>query len=166
MKPPACASSSTRPISARPWHTSGRASLPSAGKPPLDIIVATALTFVLPGCADPSFVAGSLGLEGVEAVKISGIGQDVSVSHPGCFDLEVSGEGQTVRVPTGNAVRMLRVSGIRHEIAVSGGTSVQSVWLSGVGSTVHLPKNVHPAVSISGVDGRVLNDVETTRSQR
>ncbi|WP_198324108.1 MULTISPECIES: hypothetical protein [Methylococcus] len=166
MRFPARASLSTHPISTvHPWQIGGRAALSSTGKVSLHIIVTTALTLVFSACAGPFFVAGSLGPDGVEAVKISGIGQNVCVSHPGRFDLEVSGEGQTVRVPKGNAVRMLRISGVRHEIAVSGGTSVQSVWLSGIGSTVHLPKNVRPTVSISGVNGRVLNDVDTAHSQ-
>ncbi len=110
---------------------------------------------LLPGCADLSLPVGT---PGIDAVKVSGVGQNVSASHPGQFDLWVSGHGNTVQVPAGCSIRRLWVSGAKQEVTVSSGSSVQSIRLSGVGSTIHLPKNVHPMVHNSGVDNRILND--------
>ena len=126
------------------------------------LILAAAL---VSGCAQRSLVT-SFGADGVATVSVSGAAQIVTISRRGPFDLDVSGDGHTVRVPPGNAVRTLRVSGVNHAIVVSGGTSVQSIEFSGVGTIIHLPTDVHPAVSGSGVDGRVLNDVEYSASQQ
>ncbi len=116
-------------------------------------------------CADP-FAVGAAADADVATVKISGSDQDLSVAHPGLFDLDVAGDGHILWIPSGNAIRMMRVSGVHHEIIVSTGASVQSIRLSGVGTTIHLPKNVHPAVSGDGVDGRILHDSEGMAGQR
>lgn len=116
------------------------------------------------GCAQQSLVTSS-GDDGVATVSVSGSVQTVTISRPGPFDLDVSGDSHTVRVPPGNAVRTLRVSGVNHVIVVSEGASVQSIEFSGVGTTIHLPADAHPAVIGSGVEGRVLNDVEYSASQ-
>jgi hypothetical protein len=118
-----------------------------------------ALVALASGCADQSPVSLS-GADDVATVKVSGAGQNLSVSHPGRFDLAVSGDGNTVQVPSGNAIRTLRVSGVNHGISVSSGASVQSIRLSGTGTSIHLPKDIHPAVSGSGVGNRILNNVE------
>ncbi|MDD5036259.1 MAG: hypothetical protein PHE55_16040 [Methylococcaceae bacterium] len=39
---------------------------------------------------------------------------------------------------------------------------MQSIQLSGVGSIIHLPADVHPAVDNGGMNGQILNDVEAT----
>ncbi|QSA97892.1 hypothetical protein [Methylococcus sp. EFPC2] len=128
-------------------------------------VIATVLMVCGSGCAMEPGVAVWPGYDGVATVRVSGVGQHARVAHPGLFDLDVSGAGQTVRVPAGNAIRTLRVSGANHGITVAAGASVQSIRLSGVGSTIHLPKDVHPSVSGSGIDGHIVSDAETADSQ-
>lgn len=115
------------------------------------------------GCAKP-FQAGHPAASGVATVKVSGTAQDLSIARSVPFDLDISGDGHTVRIPRGNAVRSLHVSGVNHGIIVLGGTSVQSVEFSGIGTTIHLPKNVHPAASGNGAENRILNDAESVAS--
>ncbi len=102
---------------------------------------------LLSGCADLSLPVSTTGIDGVDEVKVSGVGQNVSVSHPNQFDLWVSGDGNTLQVPA------------------SSGSSLQSIRLSGVGSTIHLPKNVYPMVHHSGVDNQILNNIKGGKLQ-
>lgn len=120
-------------------------------------IVTAAVVVSVSGCAD-ELPVGLLGADGVATVKVSGAGQNLSVSHPGLFDLDVSGDGHTVRIPSGCAIRILWVSGVNHRMTVAAGASVQSIRFSGVGTILHLPKNVHPTVSGSGVGNRIVYD--------
>lgn len=124
------------------------------------LLAAAALIALASGCAGRGRLLGGPGAGGVETVQVSGTGQQVLASHSGWFDLQVSGDGNAVRVPASSSVRMLRVTGANHEITVAAGASVQAVRLSGTGTTVHLPKNVHPAVLGNGEGGQILNDVE------
>ncbi len=124
------------------------------------LILAAAL---VSGCAQRS-LGTSFGADGVVTVSVSGAAQIVTISRPGSFDLDISGDGHTVRIPPGNAVRALRVSGVNHGIIVLGGTSVQTIEFSGIGTTIHLPKNVHPAASGNGAENRILSDAESVAS--
>lgn len=120
-------------------------------------IVAAALAASGSGCTEKSLGSASEA-DDVATVKISGARRDVSASHTRLFDLYVSGDGNTVRVPSGSAVRTLWVSGVNHRITVAAGASVQSIQLSGVGTSIDLPENVHVAVSSSGVGSRIIKD--------
>jgi hypothetical protein len=119
-------------------------------------LVAAALAAAQSGCAGPS--ADTAGNGAVATVKVSGARQDVSASHPNPFDLYVSGDGNTVRVPSGSAIRTLWVSGVNHRITVFSGASVQSIRLSGVGTSIRLPENIHVVVTGSAADGETVKD--------
>ncbi|BBA36302.1 hypothetical protein sS8_4372 [Methylocaldum marinum] len=123
--------------------------------------VAAALAAFGSGCTEKS-LGGASGADDVATVKISGARRDVSASHARLFDLYVSGDGNTVRVPSGSAIRTLWVSGVNHRITVAAGASVQSIQLSGVGTSIDLPENVHVAVSSSGVGSRIIKNSDGT----
>lgn len=100
------------------------------------------------------------GVAGDEAVDITGSGQSASAFRPYPFNLTVSGDGNAVQVPCGSIIRRLAVSGVNHDIRILPGAEVGSIRLSGVGSTIHLPADLHPPVYGSGVNNQVVNDVE------
>jgi len=120
-----------------------------------------AATFTISGlgCAGCSF-HDKTGADGVALIKIDGNGQSVSAFRPGLFDLIVSGDANTIQIPCGSAIRNLRVSGVNHHITGLAGASVQLIRLSGTGTVIHLPSDVHPTVQGSGVNNRVLNDID------
>ena len=122
-----------------------------------------AATFTISGlgCAGCSF-HDKTGADGVELIKIDGNGQSVSAFRPGLFDLIVSGDANTIQIPCGSAIRNLRVSGVNHHITGLAGASVQLIRLSGTGTVIHLPSDVHPTVQGSGVNNRVLNDIDSS----
>ncbi|MGX2032545.1 hypothetical protein [Methylocaldum gracile] len=124
-------------------------------------VVTAALAAIASACADKSLV-GTAGNGDIATVNVSGARQDISASHPSLFDLYVSGDGNTVRVPSGSAIRTLWVSGVNHRITVLSGATVQSIQISGVGTSIRLPENIHVAVSSSGVAGRVVDDTDGT----
>ena len=121
--------------------------------------VTAVLTISGLGCTDYSF-RDKIGVNGVELIKIDGNGQSVSAFRPGLFDLVVLGDGNTVQIPCGSAIRNLMVSGVNHHISGLPGASVQFIRLSGTDTVIHLPANVHPSVQGSGVNNRVLNDID------
>jgi hypothetical protein len=122
-------------------------------------VAAATLTLSGLGCADCSF-HDKTGADGVELIKIDGNGQSVSAFRPGLYDLVVSGDGNTVQAPCESAIRILRVAGVNHNITVLHGSSVQFILLSGTGTVIHLPADVHPSVQSSGVNNRILNDID------
>lgn len=123
--------------------------------------VVAALVAAVFGCADKSLVS-TVESDGVAEVTVSGARQDVSASHSTLFDLYVSGEGNTVRIPSGNAVRILWISGANHRISVLSGASVQAIRISGMGTTIDLPASLRVSVSSIGADSRIINDVDNT----
>lgn len=94
----------------------------------------------------------------VITVTVFGNGQKVTIARPGLYDLEVSGDGNSVRISSESSVRLMSVSGVNHQIVVSPGALVRSVRVSGVGSTIRLPNNVHPQISNSGDHNRIVVD--------
>ncbi|MDD2770444.1 MAG: hypothetical protein PHT19_17120 [Methylococcus sp.] len=124
--------------------------------------VTAALGIPVLGCADYSF-HDKTASESVELIKINGNGQNVSVFPPGLFDLDLSGDGNTVHVPCGCSIRNLRISGVNHHVTELPGASVQLIRLSGPGTVIHLPANVHPVVQGSGVNNRIVNDVDGSK---
>lgn len=124
---------------------------------------AAVVTLEIPilGCTDYSF-HDMTGIDDVELIKIDGNGQSVTAFRPGLFDLVVSGDGNTVQVPCGNAIRNLRVSGVNHHIRLLG-VSVQFIQMSGTGTVIHLPADVHASVQGSGVNNRILDDIDDAR---
>lgn len=114
------------------------------------------------GCADYSF-QDKTGNEGVELIKINGKGQSVSAFPPGLFDLDLEGDGNSVQIPCGSSIRNLRVSGVNHRVTELPGTSVQFIRLSGTGTVIHLPDDIHPMVEDSGVNNRIINDIDGSK---
>lgn len=126
----------------------------------IQLFIVASIVTAVPGCAaDPSPVVLP-GADGVATIQVSGAGQHLSISHPGPFDLDVSGNGHTLTIPAGNAIRTLRASGVHHDITIAAGATVQSIGLAGIETTIHLPKSTHPAVRGSGIGSRILNDVD------
>jgi hypothetical protein len=110
--------------------------------------VIAALTAAVFGCADQSLLY-TIESESVAEITVSGTKQDVAASHPTLFDLYVSGESNTVRVPAGSAVRTLWISGANHRITVLAGASVQSIRVAGMGTTIELPASLHVTIGSS-----------------
>lgn len=90
-------------------------------------------------------------------VEIASVGATQTIDQVGSYRLEISGLSNNLTVAADDGITVLSIMGNNNVVVLLDGATVNSIDVTGVGNTISLPANQKPALSVTGVNSKVVN---------